>query len=127
MGLQKKYYTILCDYAEKYLNNNFDAVVQRLGDLSQYNNPEEYLTDNEWPYFKQVLRSPRPYYLLPLDEYSKKYLIETSNFKNDSFQNIKIKKKSLIFKAKNLEISSNISVSNSQNVQNIMNAFGLSR
>ncbi len=123
MSLQEKYKVILETYANDKLNGDFDAVIKRLEYLSTLDNPEEEMSDEEWSIFKQVIRPKRPYYLLALDEYSEKYL---SNFSKQKQKLKTIKKKSVLLDIRNIKIEAEIGIENTDNVLNIMKAFGLS-
>jgi ABC-type ATPase with predicted acetyltransferase domain len=123
MSLQKKYVTAIQRYAASS-HQPFEVVLERLRQITQSPDPAASLSPEEWAAFRSVLRLPRPYFLFPLDNDSRKYLAQnlkaTAPAKYAGF-----KVKSATISLPSVAVRCSLVLQKTKNVRLIMDCFGL--
>lgn len=126
MTLQRKYFRILEDYCENNdlpLEQGMEALKKKIERKENPQNPAE------WAVVHSIIREPIPYYLCPLDDYSKAYLqgalkeappCEKPKTARDAFS-----AKGTQISIENLSIRATYSIPESRSTRIIMEAFGL--
>lgn len=123
MSLQKKYLTHLERYCAE-TGKDFAAVLKRLEDVTQADDPMSALSPSEWLHLRQVLRFPIPYYLSGLDDPTRAFLKQhakhTSTPKSKRFSpgNASVS-------ISGLKAASNYEIPRTNNVRLILNCFGI--
>ena len=125
MSLQRKYFRAMQDFCDT-MNISFEEGLEYLRKKIEKN--EGSLTAGEWAVLRQVIRSPIPYYLCPLDDSSARYLREAQ----ERFSPQKLVKPNKDFSARSVQISiDNLSIRAAYNIPKtkstkmVMDAFGL--
>lgn len=124
MSLQKKYLTNFRDMANE-LNLDFDMALTTLSKICNGANIENSLNRlalPEYYLYKSVLRLPIPYYLMPLDKYSRDYLTQYLPPQTTSNKEM-TKKEALVIKKMNIIAS--YSLKTTKHVRAILSGFGL--
>lgn len=129
MTLQRKYFKVLEDYCET-IGISFEEGLAALAKKIEKGCSSADISSGEWAVLRSIVRCPIPYYLCPLDEYSKCYLRDAMKARSSS-NNRKCTRSLFRVMGKNLDVC-NLSVRaqyvlpESKSTKVIMNAFGLS-
>ncbi|WP_320195590.1 ATP-binding cassette domain-containing protein [Agrobacterium rosae] len=73
MSLQKKYYSIFENY-RKITGDTFESLQARLREVLSQPDPWDHMEKEEWLSLRPLIRSPIPYFMRGLDEYSDAYV-----------------------------------------------------
>jgi len=127
MSLQKKYLTSVREIAAE-LGRDVNEIIEQIASLVA--NPDvefKKLSPSHYFLFKKIIRTPIPYFLLGLDEYTNDYIktfAESSNKSIATEQTYKTRVKNLAVVDLSIDIKMDLNFSDS--VRHIMDAFGLS-
>lgn len=124
MSLQKKYTVAMQAYADA-LKRPLPQVLKRLGEIVKSPDPTAVLTPAEWAAFRSVIRLPRPYYLLGLDDYSSEYLKRHLSGRTAPVRKQDFRVKPVQLKLSSISIRSTIELKQTRNVRIILDSFGL--
>lgn len=126
MTLQRKYYRILDDYC-KTIGISFEAGLEVLAEKLRQNQSD--YSSGEWAVLRSIIRSPVPYYLCPLDNYSGSYLRDAMKSLPDTPRPISARS---LFRVKdaslnvcNLSIRAQYVLPETKSTQLILSAFGI--
>jgi ABC-type ATPase with predicted acetyltransferase domain len=125
MSLQKKYLSRL-NAAAKALGRDVATAISKLQEVSSSPELLNSLSAEDWYLLKTVLRSPIPYYLKGLDEYSDAYIVEnvkTTSKPVASRTTVRSTMSNLVIEG--LRIASVFNVPDTSSVRRIMDCFGL--
>lgn len=123
MSLQRRYYSLFENY-RKDTGETFEALRSRLANLLGSDDPWKAMTIDEWLALRPVIRSPIPYFMIGLDDYSEKYLQPVARISPTQPEQ-KFKPKVSELKLEKLVINSNYPIPVTPHNRLIMDCFGI--
>jgi len=123
MSLQRKYYAHFETYRET-AGETFESLQTRLIEVLSKDNPWAHMELDEWLALRPLIRSPIPYYMIGLDEYSDAYVKQAAQPRQTSFS---VSRQTRIesLKLSSVTVLSQYDVPHTPYSRLVMDAFGL--
>jgi ABC-type transport system involved in cytochrome c biogenesis ATPase subunit/GNAT superfamily N-acetyltransferase len=123
MSLQRKYYASFEAYRESS-GESFESLQARLIEILSKENPWSEMDLDEWLALRPLIRSPIPYYMIGLDEYSDAYVKAAAKPRQAVNAVARVAKIGSL-KLNDVSVVSNFDVPHTQYSRLVMDAFGL--
>ncbi len=123
MSLQKRYFSLFETY-RKSTGESFEALRSRLATLLAKSDPWRDMSIDEWLALRPVIRSPIPYFVVGLDDYSEKFLRQANH---GAIAGPKAKRIPAVdeIRLDKLTITSNYPVPTTPHTRLVMDCFGI--
>jgi len=123
MSLQRKYYAHFETYRET-AGETFESLQSRLIELLAKDNPWSHMDLDEWLALRPLIRSPIPYFMIGLDEYSDAYVKQAAKPRQPA-SSVSHESRIDSLKLQGVTVLSNYDVPHTPHSRLVMDAFGL--
>jgi uncharacterized protein len=125
MSLQRRYFALFESYRQ-VTGDSFESLRSRVAEVLTEDDPWKEMSLDEWLALRPVIRSPIPYFMIGLDEYSDCYVREAARPKRGSISaNSRASGRPQEMHLRELELWSNYNVPLTAHNRMVMDCFGI--